>query len=195
MYLRMAIALMLISFSACTDSRLAGTRAAGSREIYDEQTGNTLSVVSRPLVFARERTDVAAHARDYVTLVAIETDRSGEYHDYLLLYRWSTVDRRMSAPPQPEAGHLRILTDGRTIDLTPLEEIPVSVSPQLHAPKRANAVIRAYSTDAATLRYLAMSRDLTVRLTQEALDAPFKIWADGRTELGEFAAHAAGNAR
>ena len=36
-----------------------------------------------------------------------------------------------------------------------------------------------------------MSRDLTVRLTQDALDAPFKIWSDGRTELGEFAARAA----
>jgi hypothetical protein len=195
MYLRVAIALMFISFSACTNSKLAGTRAAGSRELYDERTGDTLSVVSKPLVFARERTDVAAHARDYATLVAIETDRSGQYSDYLLLYRWSTVDRRMSAPPDAQAGHLRILTDGRTIDLTPLEEMPVSVSPQLYAPKRADDVIRAYRTDAATLRYLAMSRDLTVRMTQEALDTPFKIWVDGRTELGEFAARAAGNAR
>jgi hypothetical protein len=194
MYLRAAIALVLISLCACTDGRPAGIPSAGSREIFDERTGDTLSVVRRPLVFARERTDVAAHARDYVTLAAVETDRSGEYSDYLLLYRWSTVDRRMSAPPDVRAGRLRILTDGRAIDLTPLEELPVSVTPQLHAPKRADAVIRAYRIDVATLRHMATSRELTVRLPQETLDTPFKMWADGRKALGEFAARA-GNAR
>ena len=72
---------------------------SNSTEIFDEETGSTLLVVSKPLVFARDRSDVAAHARDYATLVAVEDDRSGQYTQYLLLYRWSTVDRRMSPPP------------------------------------------------------------------------------------------------
>ena len=87
--------------------------AAPTQEILDEQSGNTLLVVAKPLVFARERTDVAAYARDYATLVAVEMDQSGKYSEFLLLYRWSTVDRRMSSPPDPSAGELRILAEGR----------------------------------------------------------------------------------
>ena len=187
MDIRITLVLVLMSLPACTH-----IRSADSREIYDERTGNTLSVVRAPLVFARDRTDVAAHTRDYVTLVAAEVDHSGEYSEYLLVYRWSTVDRRMSAPPDPQAGQLEILTDGRAINLTAVEEMPISVSrPELHVPKHAHAVTHAYRIDVATLRYIAMSRELTVRLPQEALDTPFKIWSDGRTALGQFVKRAA----
>jgi len=187
MYIRIAFVLVLMALSGCTQ-----TRSAASLEIYDEQTGNTLSVVRAPLVFARDRTDVAAHARDYVTLVTVEVDHSGEYREYLLAYRWSTVDRRMSVPSDPQAGQLEILSDGRVINLTAVEEMPVSVSrPELRVPKHAHAVTHAYRIDVATLRYIAMSRELTVRLPQEALDAPFKIWSDGRTALGQFVKRAA----
>jgi hypothetical protein len=187
MYIRISFVLALMALSGCTQ-----TRSADSLEIYDEQTGNTLSVVRAPLVFARDRTDVAAHARDYVTLVTVEVDHSGEYRDYLLAYRWSTVDRRMSAPSDPQAGQLEILTDGRAITLTAVEQMPISVSrPELRVPKHAHAVTHAYRIDVATLRYIAMSRELTVRLPQEALDTPFKIWSDGRTALGQFVKRAA----
>jgi len=187
MYIRIAVALALMAIMGCTQ-----TRSTDSLEIYDEQTGNTLSVVRAPLVFARDRTDVAAHARDYVTLVAVEVDHSGEYSEYLLVYRWSTVDRRMSAPPDPQAGQLEILTDGRAINLTAVEELPISVSrPELHVPKHAHAVTHAYRIDVATLRYIARSRELTVLLPQEVLATPFKIWSDGRTALGQFVKRAA----
>ena len=98
--MRLGLILALTTLWACT-----GLRAAQpSHEIFDERTGNTLLVVPKPLVFARERTDVAAHERDYATVVAVEIDQSGKYSEYLLLYRWSTVDRRMSPPPDPLAG-------------------------------------------------------------------------------------------
>ena len=101
MHIRAALILALLALPACSSSLRP---PAASREILDEQSGTTLTVVAAPLVFARERTDVAAHARDYATLVAVEIDNSGKYRTYLLLYRWSTVDRRMSAPPDPSAG-------------------------------------------------------------------------------------------
>src|SRR5580704_1191423 len=99
MRIRLPMILALAALTACT-----GLKPAPFHEILDEQSGNTLLVVTTPLVFARERTDVAAHARDYATLVAAEIDQSGKYSEYLLLYRWSTVDRRMSPPPDPQAG-------------------------------------------------------------------------------------------
>ena len=168
------------------------TACAGSPpqtlQILDPGNGNTFFVVAKPLVFARERTDVAAHARDYATLVAVAVDESGSFTEYLVLHRWSTVDRRMLEVPAASAGELRILAEGRSIDLLPLEQVPVTLSSrsELHAPKHGGAMTRAYRTDLPTLRFIAASRVLTVRLPQEPLDSAFKLWTDGRASLARF---------
>jgi hypothetical protein len=57
----------MVMLAACGE-----THPTRPRELLDEATGNTVSVVSTPLVFARQRTDVAACARDYATLVATD---------------------------------------------------------------------------------------------------------------------------
>jgi len=188
MHLSVTLIAALIVLPACS-----GVQRAQSQEIFDEQTGNTLLVVAKPLVFARARTDVAAYARDYATLVAVEVDISGKYSDYLLLYRWSTVDPRMSPPPDPSEGELKILAEGREIDLKPQEQLPVSLSrrKQLHVPDQGAVIAYAYKVDAATLRFIASSRELTIRMPQELLDTPFRMWEDGRMALAQFAAHAA----
>lgn len=171
---------------------LAGCTAGPppTREILDEDTGNTFFVATRPLVFARNRSDVAAYTRDYVTLVAVAVNESGKYSEYLLYYRWSTVDRRMLPPADPNAGELRILADGRTLDLHPLEQIPVSVASraELREPNHGDAIAHAYKMDLATLRFLATSQTLEVHLPQEALDTPFELWRDGRPDLVRFVA-------
>jgi hypothetical protein len=179
-----AISLLLFTLlTACTSTRLAP-----SREIFDEQSAMTLVVVSMPFIFARERSDVAAHARDYATLVAAEIDRSGEYSDFFLLYRWSTVDRRMSPPPPAAAGALRILADGRAIDLRPLQRVPISLTQahSLYVPPHGDVVPRAYAVDAALLRYIAACRNLTLRMPQEEINTPFTLWQDGREALAQF---------
>lgn len=190
MHIRVALILALMALPACTGLRppASHSKPAGSLEIFDEQSGNTLSAVAAPLVFARERTDVAAHARDYATVVAVEIDQSGKYSDYLLLYRWSTVDRRMSPPPDEDAGKLRILTEGRAIDLAPLPQVPVGLSRrrELHVPEHGDVVTHAYLVDVTTLRFIAMSRELSVHMPQEPLDTPFKLWEDGRKALQQF---------
>jgi hypothetical protein len=174
----------LIVLAACGE-----THPIRPREILDETTGNTVSVVSMPLVFARQRNDVAAYARDYATLVATEIDQSGTYHDYLLLYRWSTVDRRMSPPPELEAGALRIIAEGRVFNLTPLNFMPTGLENrrELYVPPHGDIVAHAYAVTADMLRYLAGSAELSVQMPQEPLSEPFTLWKDGRKALGEFA--------
>ena len=183
MNIRVALLLALTALASCT------TRPPrGSTEIFYEQTASTLLVVSKPLVFARERSDVAAHSRDYATLVAVEDDRSGQYTQYLLLYRWSTVDRRMSPPPGPDEGELKILADGRTIELKPLERPPTSLAQgrALHVPEHGDVVYRSYRVDSAMLQFIAASHELTLRMPQEPLDTPFTLWEDGRDALAQF---------
>jgi hypothetical protein len=189
MNMRLALLLVLTALTSCTTR----PSRASSAEIFDEQTGSTLLVVSKPLVFARDRSDVAAHSRDYATLVAVENDRSGEYVQYLLLYRWSTVDRRMSPPPGADEGELKILADGRTIDLKPLERPPTSLAQRraLHVPEHGDIVYRSYRVDSATLHFIAASREISVRMPQEQLDTPFTLWEDGRGALAQFLERAA----
>jgi hypothetical protein len=190
MHISVALIVALMVLPACSSR----PPAAASHEFLDEQTGTTLSVVAKPLVFARERTDVAAHARDYATLIAVEVDSSGKYSDYLLLFRWSTVDPRMSPAPDPHAGELKILAESRVIDLMPLEQMPVSLSlrRELHLPEHGGGIAHSYSVDAATLHFIAMSRELTVLMPQESLDTPFQLWEDGRKALEQFAQRASG---
>jgi hypothetical protein len=184
----------LVVLLALTALASCATRTPpASDEFFDEENASTLLVTAKPLVFARERSDVAAHARDYATLVAVEIDNSGDYTQYLLLYRWSTVDRRMSPPPGPDAGALRILADGRPIDLQPLDRLPVNLLQrrQLHMPKLDEIVPRGYKTDPATLNFIATSRELLVRMPQEPLATPFTLWEDGRNALKQFLQRAA----
>jgi hypothetical protein len=161
---------------------------AATREILDEESGNTIFMATKPLVFARERSDLAAHTRDYVTLVAVGVNESGKFSEYLLLHRWSTVDRRMLPPPDSNAGDLRILADGRTIDLVPLGQVPVSLASrvELNEPNHGDAITHAYKIDLTTLRFVAASRTLAVRMPREAFDAPFALWQDGRPDLARF---------
>ena len=177
-----AIVLLWLLVSCVSD------RAAPPHEIFDEQSAMTLSVVSQPLVFARDRSDVAAHARDYATVVAAEIDRSGDYTDFLLLYRWSTVDRRMAPPPPQSAGALRIVADGRVIDLKPMERLPVSLtqSRALFVPPHSDIIPRAYAVDAALLQHIAACRSLTLHMPQEELNTPFALFQDGRKALTNF---------
>lgn len=175
----------LMTLSAC---RGFYPGKADTPEIFDEGTGNTVSVVSKPLVFARDRTDVAAFAHDFATLVAVEVDHSGDFVDYLLLYRWSTVDRRMSPRPNTDGGELKIFAEGRVLDLRPLDTVPVSLaqSAALHVPPHEDTVTHAYRVDSDVLKFIATSDTLAVQLPQESLDTPFRMWDDGRGALREF---------
>jgi hypothetical protein len=139
-------------------------------------------------VFARNRTDVAAYARDYATLVAVEVDHSGSAEHYLLLLRWSTVDARMSPPPDPSAGQLEILGGGRVVRLAALAELPVNLDNRrdLHLPPLGATVSHAYRVDGDVLRFLAHTADVTLELPQERVSEPFTLWEDGRPALLEF---------
>jgi hypothetical protein len=183
MKIRAVLLLVLTALASC-----ASRPPEASQEIFDESDASTLLVAAKPMVFARERSDLAAHARDYATVVAVEIDISGDYSDYLLVYRWSTVDRRMLPPSDPAGGALRIVADGRVFDFKPIDKLPVNFTQrrELHMPKRDDVVPRGYKVDAETLHFIATSEDLSLRMLQEPFDAPFKLFEDGRRALLEF---------
>jgi hypothetical protein len=164
-------------------------------EFQDERTGATITVVHLPLTFALERSTLAAHARDYVSLTAVEVDRSGQTQLYLLGFFWSTIDRHRGAAPQLAGSRTLILqADGRPIHLTPDATLPkdLTAGPQLLAPEAAHAERAAYPVTLELLHFIAGSRALTLRIAGDAEDDEaeadtYEIWTDTRSSLQAFA--------
>ena len=161
--------------------------------MLDESSGLTFVVVQRPMVFARARTDVAANARDYLTLVAAEEDHSGKYTRWLIVHRWSTVDPRMQHDPGSNPSQLLIIADDRELTLRRADPDPAMLARRdlLFAPGGSGAQSAAYPVDEAMLRYIAFSRRLLLRLGDDTALPAYSVWADGRDALRSLLSEAA----
>lgn len=182
---RFALTAVLIAIAGgCT-----ALPAPEPRQFLDERTGVTLLVVDAPLVLARERRDIAANARDYLTLVAAERDLAGRRQLILLVHRWSTIDTRVGASDDDDATRLTLLADGRDIHLTPVaEQLPLEFTQneRLLRPRVDKVATLAYQTDVATLRYLVSSRQLSASFDAAKATLPYSMWRDGRESLRQL---------
>jgi hypothetical protein len=165
-----------------------GAAADPPREYLDQSTGATITLTDTPLVFARERTELAANARDYVTLAAAAVNRSGKINYILVCYRWSTVDTRLDNTPPPDSDTLVIAADDRRIELrSPSHSArDLGIGTPVHPPPGPTRSQDVYRIDLATLRFVAAARHLSVRLGTDDLAPTYDIWTDGRSALGAF---------
>jgi hypothetical protein len=159
----------------------------------DDRTGITVSVVGAPIDLEHEPNGASAH--DFLTLIAIQQDDDGKYTALILLYRWAVYYGGVPFAPGPGSGELLIDADGHSIDLQPLPRLPDGLPKpkDLFVPDTTESAMRAYVTDLATLRLIAASHDLTVRLPKETPLGSFTLWHDGRPALGQFVLHLSGS--
>lgn len=169
--------LLLLLFSGCASTSTA------PHEFLDETTGATLVIVQAPIVFARARTDVAANARDYATLVTVLEDRSGKYQLWLIAHRWSTVDPRYGGRPGEQEPQLKLLADDRTLNLDPTRPAPALLArrAQLFTPSGAQS--SAYAVDADLLRYIASARLLSLQFLDDPSAPTYTLWHDERPAM------------
>jgi len=187
----LVLALMLAtatSLSGCGTQRAStqdASAASGVREELDEERGETLTIVTAPIVMARSRTDIAANVRDYVTLAAVQEDNSGRYATWLVAHQWSTVDSRLPGAGWRGDGRLVVIADARLLSLNP-ETPPPSLLQRrawVYAPAVPSARSYAYAIDQDTLRYLAAARQIQVRFQGDPMPQNYLIWRDGRAAL------------
>lgn len=182
----------------------AATAAAdlAPSEYLDERTGATITVTREALVFAFERSTLAANARDYVTLTAVEVDRSGQLQVYLIGYFWSTIDRRTGSTLTDLAQKpIEISADGRVIRLTRTAEFPKDLldGERLLAPRSSHVERSAYVVSRDILRYLATSKHLSLAFASDSDDADpqsdaaldserdiYQPWGNGQQALKAF---------
>jgi hypothetical protein len=172
--------LALLMLAACSTHK--------AREYLDPQTAATITVAGRGWVFARERTDLAVHAQDYITITPVQLNRNGQRTLYLYCHVWSTIDRLADKSVTPKNAALALLADDRRIPL-PVQiaeprklgfgRAPVAI------PNKA-AELRALPIDPELLGFIAHADRLRISVTTgESIDY-FLLWRDGREATEEF---------
>ena len=157
-------------------------------EYLDEQTAATVTTAREDLVFARERPDLAVNARDYVSLVPIEVNRSGERRYYWFGYLWSTIDRRDNETQLTQGDQLVLLADARPIALQPaagsMRELGIARAP-LKRPGRA-AVAILLQADADSVSFTGHASGLSLVLIHDGQNQDYSLWRDAREAVRKF---------
>jgi hypothetical protein len=182
-----------LSFTILAAMAACSSLPISPRDLVDDRTGITVSVVGAPIELERDPNGVAAH--DFLTLVAIQQDNDGKYTALILLYRWAVYYGGAPFAQGAGSGELLIDVDGHSIDLQPLPRLPDGLPKpkDLFVPDTTESAMRAYVTDLETLRLISTSHELIVRLPKETPMGSFTVWHDGRQALAQFVKHLSGS--
>lgn len=172
---------------------LAASGGAGAAQVesrLDRRTGTTLQITAKAWVLALDQPQLAAHARDYITLHGVQVSNGGERRFYLAVFYWSTVPgRNRHAGLNPG---LRLLADDRELLLKPaadtLRGAGISQWP-LKAPGR-DALLVLYPVEPELLRQLGHATRVLARPEGESGPPPeiwFEPWRSGRDAFRRFA--------
>ena len=171
---RLAAALTALALGAC-----ASNPPDEPREYLDEMSATTVTVAPGGLVFARERPELAVHARDYITLVPLDVNHSGRHAQYFYVYVWSTIDKRGLPARDASNGQIELLADGRQIPLVPARATPRELGlavPPVRAPSDS-AQLLITPTDRETLEFLSRATDIRVVAQHDGVSYRYELWS------------------
>lgn len=179
-HLALACAAFVLALGACV-----AQPPDGPREYLDETSAATVTVAPGGLVFARERPELAVHARDYITVVPLDVNRAGKHALYLYVYLWSTIDKRGLKYRDAGIGAIDLLADGRQIPLVPTQATARELGlarPPVPAPSDS-AQLLIVPTDRETLELVSRAIDLSAVLRQDGGDDRFQLWSGSRDSI------------
>lgn len=150
----------------------------GPREYLDETTAATVTVQGRPMVFALERPELAVNARDYLTLVPIDVNRSGIHAQYFYGYVWSTIDKRGVGNGRDSSTRFELFADGRRIPLNPLAAEPraMGIGEAPLAPPAASAKVLVSSTSREVQAFVAEAEEIVAVADCDGVSERFALW-------------------
>lgn len=161
------------------------------REYVDPTTAASITVSTSALIFARERTDLAVNARDYITLVPVEINKTGTRACFWSGYLWSTIDRRNRQSWLADGDELVLLADGRPIRLRSSGKTlrdqgaaePISPAPV----RTARPVLFLASPE--EISYVAGASELRIELLHSGTSETFVLWKGHPPALRVFSEH------
>lgn len=148
------------------------------REYLDETTAATVTVEGPPLVFALERPELAVNARDYLTLIPVDVNRSGVHVQYFFGYAWSTIDKR-GVEQGGESLRFELFADGRRIPLAAVSGSARDIGlgePPL-APPAASAVVLVSATSRDVQHFVLNATEVVAIAVRDGVSEPFALWS------------------
>jgi hypothetical protein len=177
----------------------AGAGANTPQEYVDEQTGVTVTVVARPLVFVRDRTAFnggptqawSSPPRDYVTLAAAAVDRTGKMTYLLIGYFWSVGVSQPWENARLAREPLVLQLQERRIELAPQGGTArdAGISEPVHPPPVGPATATLYAVDLPTLSLIAESAHPVLLCGSADAPVKYELFEDRLTALREFVRH------
>jgi hypothetical protein len=162
---------------------------SASGTVLDRKTGATLQLSTEPWMLALDQPHLAAHARDYIALYAVEINSAGKRSYHLAAFLWSTVPGRTGFAGDKPVLQLR--AGDRELVLDPLGRTPrdMGISQWPLKPPGRGAVLAIYEVDEALMR--AMSTDIALKArpaSDKSLpeDVWFDVWRSGREAFADF---------
>jgi hypothetical protein len=170
---------------------LPAAALCASGTILDRKTGATLQLSTRPWVLALDQPHLAAHARDYIALYAVEINTAGKRSYHLAAFLWSTVAGRDQYAGDKPVLQLRV--GDRNLKLDPLGRTPrdMGISQWPLRPPGRGAVLGIYEVDEALLRAMSTDISLQARPASDPTlpeDVWFDVWRSGREAFADFCA-------
>jgi hypothetical protein len=189
----------ILSVLMLTVSAAAAAGVNAPLEYLDDQTGETVIAVGRPLVFARDRATFnggpapawSVAPRDYVTLAAAAVDRSGKISYLLIGYFWSV------GVPQPWENvrlarePLVLELQDRRIELAPQagSARDAGISVPVHRPSIDPVTQSLYAVDLPTLGLIADSARPLLYCGGQSAPLRYELFEDRLTALRELVRH------
>ncbi|MDH3338065.1 MAG: hypothetical protein OER22_03855 [Gammaproteobacteria bacterium] len=156
----------------------------------DPLTAVTITYSKAPLVFYRNESGRAAHARDYVHLGPLEVNRSGTYSYYLWLGIWNTMQDARGDEPRDGFDAIVVFADGEPLPLEIAGWTPAAIGASEHAYMKpvASAADAYYAVTVDQLRMIAEATDLRVQSTgpQGKSYEPWDSQASAKASLTAF---------
>ena len=181
-----AILLLTLGLAAC-----ATQRDLWPVERLDPQSAVTTTLMSGPWVYGRDVPALAAHARDYVNVGAVQTNRAGQRAYWLGVVAWSTIDR--SALPVPvtpvKPGKVLFSWDDGSLELQPIPagREALGISEPIFAGPQPRFEDAWYMLTAAQLSRLASGPPVTVSLFREdGTPILYEAWQVDRRAMDQF---------
>jgi len=192
----------MVCLLTLTASAAAAAGANTPLEYVDEQTGVTVTVVARPLVFARDRTTAdggpaqswSSSSKDYVTLAAAAVDRSGKITYLLIGYFWSVGISQPWENARLAREPLVLQLQDRRIELVPQGGTTrdTGIGAPVHPPPVGPATASLYAVDLASIGLIAESAHPVLYCGGASTPLKYELFEDRLTALREFVRQSSG---
>jgi hypothetical protein len=174
-------AALLVGGCTTGDSRVS--------EYLDPQTAVTIRALAEPLIYAHDAPQLAANARDYLSLGVVEVNNMGARKHYLALVSWSTIDRkRAGVAPIPAPERIEVAFGGSTREFPLVSHEPRSlgIGGTLYRPPSGYGGESWYAVTPAELRVLAATPPASIALFDESGRTTYLSWRGAGASLAEF---------